>query len=117
MDGWMDKQIYRSICICIKLWIDNNLIFCFLACPDGFFGNDCAEKCNTECKGCDNVNGSCDSDCYPGWKGVFCNEGTYVLMHFEKKSQIQAIKLLLSAQSMFIFEIVYSESMHVNHIH
>nr|XP_034318570.1 multiple epidermal growth factor-like domains protein 10 [Crassostrea gigas] len=47
---------------------------CELACPRGYFGNECSEKCNKTCSGCNNVNGVCDSGCIPGWKGYHCNE-------------------------------------------
>eukprot|EP00105_Crassostrea_gigas_P010418 XP_011425691.1 PREDICTED: cell death abnormality protein 1 [Crassostrea gigas] len=47
---------------------------CELACPRGYFGNECTEKCNGTCSGCNNVNGVCDSGCIPGWKGYHCNE-------------------------------------------
>lgn len=45
------------------------------ACPRGFFGQDCSEKCNDTCEGCNNVNGVCDSGCIPGLKGDICYEG------------------------------------------
>lgn len=46
-----------------------------LACAQKYFGLECAHKCNNTCDGCNNVNGLCDSGCYPGWKGDYCNEG------------------------------------------
>lgn len=46
-----------------------------LACPDGFFGKDCSEKCIATCAGCNTFNGLCDSGCISGWKGYFCNQG------------------------------------------
>lgn len=50
------------------------------ACPRGYFGNECSEKCNDRCVGCNNVNGLCDFGCIPGWRGDFCNEGsTYTI--------------------------------------
>ncbi|XP_065922222.1 multiple epidermal growth factor-like domains protein 11 [Magallana gigas] len=51
------------------------------SCPYGFFGKDCTDKCNYTCTGCNDINGSCDSGCHPGWFGNYCNKacavGTY----------------------------------------
>lgn len=47
----------------------------FKACLDGFFGQNCANKCNDTCTGCNNVNGVCDKGCHPGWKGDYCDIG------------------------------------------
>ena len=46
-----------------------------VACPYGFFGPDCAEKCKDTCVGCNRFNGSCDSGCNPGWQGYECQYG------------------------------------------
>uniref|UniRef100_K1QMJ3 Multiple epidermal growth factor-like domains 10 n=1 Tax=Magallana gigas TaxID=29159 RepID=K1QMJ3_MAGGI len=48
------------------------------ACPYGFFGKDCTDKCNYTCTGCNDVNGSCDSGCHPGWFGNYCNKACAV---------------------------------------
>lgn len=48
-----------------------------LECPNGFFGERCANICNSKCTGCNNINGSCDRGCRPGWKGDFCQERKY----------------------------------------
>nr|XP_034320244.1 uncharacterized protein LOC117687580 [Crassostrea gigas] len=47
---------------------------CELACPYGFFGQGCADKCNEKCNGCNTVNGLCDYGCKSGWTGDNCNE-------------------------------------------
>lgn len=46
-----------------------------LVCEEGRFGQDCALKCNTTCRGCNNVNGVCENGCITGLKGVYCHEG------------------------------------------
>ncbi|XP_078327391.1 uncharacterized protein LOC111112176 [Crassostrea virginica] len=47
---------------------------CEIACPYGFFGQDCVNSCNNTCKGCNTVNGVCDTGCFPGWNGKYCHE-------------------------------------------
>ncbi|XP_065935879.1 multiple epidermal growth factor-like domains protein 10 [Magallana gigas] len=51
------------------------------SCPYGYFGHDCADKCNDTCTGCNILNGLCDTGCHPGWKGEYChlacNRGSY----------------------------------------
>lgn len=51
-----------------------NLLILRLGCLHGFFGQNCANKCNSTCTGCNSVNGSCDSGCIPGWTGYYCND-------------------------------------------
>lgn len=51
------------------------------ACPHGFFGPDCAERCNDTCNGCNNVNGICDSGCNSGWRGYDCQDGNGKYVH------------------------------------
>lgn len=46
-----------------------------VACSYGLFGQDCTGKCNDTCKGCNNVNGLCDRECHPGWRGEYCEKG------------------------------------------
>lgn len=61
-----------------------------LVCEEGRFGQDCALKCNTTCRGCNNVNGVCDTGCITGWKGVYCHEGlimfTSITLLLQKKN-------------------------------
>ena len=49
---------------------------CLIACPYGYFGDDCVTKCSNTCTGCNKVDGVCDQGCHPGWKGIHCNDGT-----------------------------------------
>lgn len=51
-----------------------NLLILRSGCSHGFFGQNCANKCNSTCTGCNSVNGSCDTGCIPGWTGYYCNE-------------------------------------------
>jgi hypothetical protein len=50
------------------------------ACTFGTFGDDCRERCNITCKGCDTITGICDSGCHPGWKGSYCGEGNQKML-------------------------------------
>lgn len=51
-----------------------DLLILRLGCSHGFFGQNCANKCNSTCTGCNSVNGSCYSGCIPGWTGHYCND-------------------------------------------
>lgn len=42
---------------------------------DGFFGQNCTQTCETNCKVCNKVTGACENGCHPGWKGPFCQTG------------------------------------------
>ena len=43
-------------------------------CPQGLWGEECAELCNCSVRGtCLSHDGSCDCD--PGWMGQSCQEG------------------------------------------
>uniref|UniRef100_A0A8W8NYS6 Uncharacterized protein n=1 Tax=Magallana gigas TaxID=29159 RepID=A0A8W8NYS6_MAGGI len=47
----------------------------FYACPPGFFGLDCINRCDSYCSGnesCDPVLGICIKGCKPGWSGLMC---------------------------------------------
>lgn len=48
-----------------------------IVCPRGFFGEGCADKCSDKCYGCNHINGVCDSGCHPGWRGDYCQEGSF----------------------------------------
>lgn len=55
---------------------DCNLIYlCYIACPYGFFGQNCTGECNDTCTGCNNINGLCDRGCHRGWMGDNCDIG------------------------------------------
>ncbi|XP_052695812.1 receptor-type tyrosine-protein phosphatase zeta-like [Crassostrea angulata] len=47
---------------------------CELVCPRGFFGQNCINKCNDTCNGCNTENGLCEFGCLPGWKGDSCHK-------------------------------------------
>lgn len=54
------------------------------ACPVGHFGQDCSETCinSYTCDGCNDVSGSCDYGCRPGWIGYFCQKSkTLIYTH------------------------------------
>lgn len=63
---------------CNALIIDNNKantrsIYCVSACPDGYYGLDCANTCSCgNGAQCDHVTGDCS--CPPGWVGDNCNQ-------------------------------------------
>lgn len=42
---------------------------------DGFFGQNCTQTCETNCKVCNKVTGACENGCHPAWKGPFCQTG------------------------------------------
>ncbi|KAK3791617.1 hypothetical protein RRG08_028897 [Elysia crispata] len=47
-------------------------------CGTGYFGAHCAKSCSKHCAGlgntCDNVNGTCNKGCDPGYKGSLCTQ-------------------------------------------
>lgn len=60
------------------------------ACPNGYFGLDCREKCSTYCSGngsCSHITGVCDNGCKDGWSGPKCgtrmNAGMSTTVKFE----------------------------------
>ena len=57
--------------LCISC-MENKVWFLFSECQHGSYGQGCAQKCYSNCNGCNNVNGSCDKGCKPGWKGENC---------------------------------------------
>lgn len=69
LNQWGNANI--QISSSVEIW-ENDLLI--LACLFGFFGQDCAEKCNDKCAGCNNVNSLCDWGCNPGWKGDNCQQ-------------------------------------------
>ena len=48
--------------------------FYFKECDDDHFGYNCGEMCNGTCKSCNKTTGLCENGCYPGWKGIYCEE-------------------------------------------
>lgn len=75
------------------------------ACPVGYFGQYCSEMCinsyaSYTCSGCNDVNGSCDYECPPGWIGYFCQKSnnliyTHIFFNFlfEKKNMLIIIHI------------------------
>lgn len=59
----------------LRLLLLKNVNIISLACPWGYYGQNCASKCKDRCMGCNNINGLCDYGCSPGWKGQNCNIG------------------------------------------
>ena len=51
----------------------------FLACSDGFFGQNCSLRCDKRCLGCNSVNGLCNNECHPGWTGENCDKRKVLL--------------------------------------
>lgn len=70
-----------------------------LACSVGYFGQNCTDKCNSSCKGCNHITGVCDSGCQPGWIGDFCEQGNL--------SYTKTMLLLLSAFNNLRFKICF----------
>ena len=50
-------------------------------CGTGYFGAQCANLCSEHCAGidnsCNNVNGTCNMGCDPGYKGSLCTQGEF----------------------------------------
>lgn len=59
-----------------------------VACSHGFFGQDCADGINDTCDRCNNINGSCDSGCNPGWQGLECQGGNLEMLYLYKKHTV-----------------------------
>ena len=53
------------------------LLFLFLVCPHGTFGDGCQLKCHClNDEQCNRINGKCQNGwCAPGYKGDNCQEG------------------------------------------
>lgn len=57
------------------MWLLKRVIL-FVACPHGYYGDKCADKCG-KClnnQTCDNVNGTCTRGCDEGFKGDLCKK-------------------------------------------
>lgn len=78
--GPLACYLYKASCLFfLRMHYNQNdfSVYHFTACPYGYFGHDCADKCNDSCTGCNILNGLCDSGCHPGWKGEYCHLGKY----------------------------------------
>ena len=75
LNGFVREILFVSIRL-MHLYLLLNL-----ACPNGSYGQDCTQTCNDKCDGCNNVNGSCDRRCKPGWKGDNCQQRNALTEH------------------------------------
>ena len=70
-NGWTDG---KTVCV------TNMDTYMVVACPDGFFGQQCVNKCNSTCYGCNIISGLCDNGCLSGWKGNYCHESIAIFL-------------------------------------
>lgn len=76
LSGKMNQQDFTAFVLpFLRLLLLKNVNIISLACPWGYYGQNCASKCKDRCMGCNNINGLCDYGCSPGWKGQNCNIG------------------------------------------
>lgn len=65
------------------------ICFGFKECEDNYFGQNCRERCNETCRSCNKTTGVCDSGCYPGWRGLYCQQGkTFSLIMLKVTSTV-----------------------------
>lgn len=81
------------------------------ACFDGFFGQNCANECNSKCNGCNNVNGLCERGCDPGWRGDYCGIGQHIF-HI----QIKYLYLYICWCSLPTFYVVWKCLRKITHL-
>ena len=67
----------------------------WIACPYGFFGPGCIHECYRTCRGCNTVDGACETGCFPGWKGAICDEGLSLIFFFRVISGYHVFQLLM----------------------
>lgn len=81
-----------------------NLLILRSGCSYGFFGQNCANKCNSTCTGCNSVNGSCDSGCIPGWTGYYCNKIDDIsgIYEFDLSFQYNALYLMSNVFNLYV---------------
>ena len=72
--------------------VTNMNTYMVLACPDGFFGPQCVNKCNSTCYGCNIISGSCENGCLPGWKGNYCHEIIAIFYYYSEFVDVQRLK-------------------------
>ena len=70
------------MCMCIFQCAKQLRFFICLGCPEGYFGFNCIHQCNKKCKGCDRVDGLCNTGCLQGWAGTQCEERKYASSFF-----------------------------------
>ena len=82
-------------------------------CPDGFYGEDCGEKCECENKGqCDHQTGRCT--CTPGWRGRTCTkreEYTFLLFfksiaQFYRYTEFPLGQIIVSSCSSYLQNLI-----------
>ena len=74
-----NKNVWMSVLTLVLNLVCNendntDICFCFIACPGGYFGDNCLFACS--CKNnatCDRVTGHCNCT-EPGWSGSFCDK-------------------------------------------
>lgn len=65
------------------------ICFGFKECEDNYCGQNCRERCNETCRSCNKTTGVCDSGCYPGWRGLYCQQGkTFSLIMLKVTSTV-----------------------------
>lgn len=62
--------------------------------------------CPETCKGCNNVNGSCDKGCHPGWRGDYCGIGR--LTHNNVTTHARAATMLMVCVIMDVSSVIVS---------
>lgn len=83
-------------------------------CSHRFFGQNCANKCNSTCTGCNSVNGSCDSGCIPGWTGYYCNERDVIpgINEFDLSFQYNALYQITDIFNLHVFVRIFHKKPH-----
>ena len=70
-EGLCESMLYQELFITkFKARVINLQMNLFSECPPGTFGVGCMD-CNCQ-SDCDRINGSCSSQCEPGWTGHNC---------------------------------------------
>lgn len=59
----------------LRITKKNNVCHFLVECQDNFFGRNCEHICNVTCRSCNKTTGVCDSGCFPGWTGQYCQNG------------------------------------------
>ena len=63
------------------------IVFIFIECDDGLYGQNCNKNCSgisghcMNITSCNHVTGQCDNGCAVGWTETLCDKG-YILNHF-----------------------------------
>ena len=69
-----------------KAHYTDNLFSPIPDCDTGYFGAQCAKPCSEHCAGidntCNNVNGTCNMGCDPGYNGSLCTQGKCRRLYF-----------------------------------